>query len=73
MGSPEKEVKALARDVGARLREARGLTSRRELAKRSRVDRDTIQRCEEGEPLTLIKYARLCHALGLTLRDVLGR
>ena len=72
MGSPERDAKAVAREVGARLRAARGLTSRRDLAKIARVDRDTILRIEKGEIVGLMAWARVAHALGLTLRDVLS-
>lgn len=68
----DKETAALHRAIGARLRQARGSRSRSETARAAKLERHSLIRAEEGEPVSLRVYVRLCRALGLPPRDVLG-
>lgn len=76
MRTPEQEAATIAKTIGGRLRAARETLalSRAFLGERAGVDRDTVLRVENGRhSLTLRTLVRLCRALGLDAREVVGR
>jgi DNA-binding Xre family transcriptional regulator len=75
--SADRAAEDLAMEIGARLRARRHEAGAKldDIARKARLDRTTVMRAENGTDsgIALRVYVRICRALGIDPRDVLGR